>query len=110
MGLRRRRMYAVEVRGGLICHLFPSHYSPYITSRFVKCALPLQHCHGVNKMVPPSAVGFSTNCGMLLTAAGVCDFDGHSNASVICQYSEGPVTGHLGSQVFLGFPVSVSKC
>ena len=25
------------------------------------------------------------------------------------QYSEGPVTGHL-AQVFLGFPVSISKC
>ena len=28
----------------------------------------------------------------------------------ISQYSEGPATGHLGTQVFLGFPVSKSKC
>jgi hypothetical protein len=26
------------------------------------------------------------------------------------QYPEGPVTGHLGTGFFLGFPVSNSKC
>jgi len=26
------------------------------------------------------------------------------------QYSEGPATGHLDTEVFLGFPVSTKEC